>query len=374
MPDNGDKKTKKIFAHLKREVNFDLCTNCGSCVASCPLGSLVLEEGRLNLKGRCTACGLCYDQCPQISTTQSIAKRIFGEEVELDDDIGFYEKAYTAITKLPEVQVKSQDGGFVTTLLINLLENGFIDGAVVVGVGEEPWLPEARVATTKEELLDCAGSKYSPVILLEGLREAVDYYSLEELAFVGTPCQIKAFRQMEVGDKPVTRLSSKVKLTIGLFCMKSFPYDNFFKEVIEDQLDIDLSKVAKFDVDRGNFIIYEEGKSKKELGLNGISQFAFSPCNICNDFTAELADISVGSVGSASGSSTVLIRTDRGIQAFDYAKRIGDLEIETIKEDSQELNKLRKIASNKKDKAEKEVQAIRQRDGPLPPRIGSDSD
>lgn len=373
MATGEGKETKKIFSHLRREVHFDLCTNCGACVASCPLGSLALEEGRPALKGRCTACGLCYEQCPQISTDREIAERVFGEKLE-SDSIGFYEKAYSAQTKLSDVQMNAQDGGVVTTLLISLLETGFIDGAVVVGVGEEPWRPEPRVATTREELLECAGTKYSPAPSLAGVREAVDYYSLEELALVGTPCQIKAFRQMDTGKKPALRITSSVKLAVGIFCMKTFPYEGFFKKVIEDQLDLDLSEIAKFDVHGGNFIIYREGKPKRELGLEGLTQFAFLPCRTCSDFTSELADISIGSVGSPAGYSTVLVRTPVGTQAFDQATRIGGLKVESLDNDGPELEKLRKVASKKKSDTEKEIQVRRRKGELLPPRLRESPD
>lgn len=373
MAATGKKETEKVFAHLMREVHFDLCMNCGACIASCPLGSLGLADGRPALKGSCTACGLCYEQCPQISTDQEIAERVFGEKPE-PDSIGFYEKAYSAQTKLPDVQVRAQDGGAVTTLLISLLEKGFIDGAVVMGVGEDPWRPEPRVATTREELIECAGTKYSPAPSLVGVREAVDYYSLDELALVGVPCQIKALRQMDTGEKPARRITSSVKLAVGIFCMKAFPYDGFFRKVIEDQLDLDLSEIAKFDIKKGNFIIYREGKPKRELGLKGLAQFSFLPCGLCSDFTAELADVSIGSTGSPSGYSTVLLRTPVGIQAFNQAIRVRALKTELLDDDGSELEKVRKVSTKKKRDTEKEIQMRRRKDEPLPPRLQEPSD
>ncbi|HUW46373.1 MAG TPA: Coenzyme F420 hydrogenase/dehydrogenase, beta subunit C-terminal domain, partial [Dehalococcoidia bacterium] len=56
-------------------------------------------------------------------------------------------------------------------------------------------------------------------------------------------------------------------------------------------------------------------------------------CLVCRDFTADLADIAIGSDGSAEGWSTVIIRTEAGEKVFAGmeekklidAKEIGDL-------------------------------------------------
>ncbi|MBS3815309.1 MAG: Coenzyme F420 hydrogenase/dehydrogenase, beta subunit C-terminal domain [Hadesarchaea archaeon] len=364
---NDEQEVKKVFGHLKKEVPSELCVTCGACVSACPLGSLEIEEGSPALKGQCTACGLCYAQCPQIVTDEEIQTRIFGSEPR--DSVGHYEKAYSAQARSSDIKVKAQDGGVVTALLSALLETGFIDGAIVMGIGDEPWKPEPRIITSQKELLECAGTKYSSAPTLTKLRETIDYYSLEELVLVGTPCQIKAYRQMSTGEKSVPRITSSIKLTIGLFCMESFSYEGFFKKVIEDQLDLSLSEIAKFDVQRGNFVIYREGKPKRELGIDGLAQFSFTSCRICSDFTSELADISIGSVGTPSGYSTVLLRTEIGEQAFNQALRVDRLETESLNDDGPELEILRKVADKKKNNAEREIQIRRKKDQSLPPRL-----
>ena len=46
-------------------------------------------------------------------------------------------------------------------------------------------------------------------------------------------------------------------------------------------------------------------------------------CGPCFDFASELADISVGSVGSSDGWSTVLTRTDAGEKLYSSALAAG---------------------------------------------------
>jgi len=45
-------------------VDAQLCTACGSCVRSCPLGAIEMKEGRATIGELCRACGLCLSLCP----------------------------------------------------------------------------------------------------------------------------------------------------------------------------------------------------------------------------------------------------------------------------------------------------------------------
>lgn len=361
------KEKVKIFAHLKKELDYDFCLGCGSCVASCPLYSIELEDEGPALKGRCTSCGLCYDQCPQFVSNLELAKQVFGKTPE-PDGIGIYEEAYSVRSTDSKIQANCQDGGAVTSLLTSLLDTGYIDGAVVMGTEEEPWNPEPFVAKTREELIECAGTKYSPGAILTGALDAVDLHYLKQMALVGTPCQIKAFRRMQSKDRAAKRISSKVKFTVGLFCMENFPYENIEK-IVEKKFGMDLSEVSKFDIDSGKFIVYLDGKAEEEVDVRSLNGFVFTPCKVCADFTSELADVSIGSVGSPSGYSTVILRTPAGVQAFQQAIQSNALEAEPLEGVKPGITIVERVSSSKKRKAEKEVRRRVENGEPLPPRL-----
>jgi coenzyme F420 hydrogenase subunit beta len=367
-----EKKQRKLFAHLTRDVSLDLCLNCGACVASCPTNALELIDGRVSLKGRCIACGICYEQCPQLVSDAELAKKVFGREPD-PNGIGVYDEAYSARTTSPDISPVGQDGGVVTEMLASLLDAGFIDGAVVMGIGEAPWLPQPRVARTRQELLECAGSKYAPGSILLGLRDAIDLHSCERIAVVGSPCQIKAIRRMQTSSLMPRRITDPIKLSVGLFCSKAFPYERFFKKVIEDQLGINLAEVAKFDIDKGNFIIYRKGKPKRELAVDSLGQFAYLPCKVCLDFAAELADISVGGVGSPAGHSTVLIRTQVGKEAFVQARKGHKLEVTPLEEVKPGIKAVEKVSAKKKRASKGEIGRRKKRGEPLPPWLREES-
>lgn len=364
-----ESEEEKSFGHLTNEVPSDLCFNCGACLASCPEDSLDLENGQLSLVGSCTACGLCYANCPQIIPDQEVRNQIFGDIPA--SEVGHYKEAYYSRTKSPYIEVVAQDGGFVTSILASLLEEEFIDGAVVMDK-DPKWRPKPRVATSRDDLLESAGTKYTPGPILTAARKAVRDNSLSQMALVGTPCQVKALRNMAIGDHAVKEITENVKLILGLFCNKCFSHEAFFEQVLEDQLEMDLSNIAKFDIKDGRFVIYRKGEPKRELALHSLDQFVFSPCELCSDFTAELADISVGNVGSPEGYSTVIVRTDVGNQAFLKASQSGAYEGGMLREVDPGIKHVKKISNQKKERAKKNIDSYKRNEKPLPPRVNTD--
>ena len=83
-----------------------------------------------------------------------------------------------------------QDGGLVSAILIWLLDEGYIDGALVSyleGDGST-WKAKPGVATTKDEVLAAAGSRYTYSANSLAYDEAMEQ-GLENLALVGMGCQ-----------------------------------------------------------------------------------------------------------------------------------------------------------------------------------------
>ncbi len=355
------RKETKIFRDLKREViDQDFCLRCGACVASCPVDSLEFEVDTPSLKDRCIACGYCYAQCPELVSDEKLKKKFFGESSS--SKIGPYMEAFSGRANSSSVKKSAQDGGVVTALLVSLLKEGWIDGAALMDRDSE-WRPQPRVAKTKKSMIECAGTKYTPGPILTALREAVDVHGLEKIALVGTPCQIKGFRNMEFGKKPFKKISEKVVLTIGLFCTKSFTYEGLIEKVVVDQLGIDLRKISKFDIKGKNLTIYLKDGEEEKVPLREIGEFALKPCGTCMDFSGELADISVGSVGSPAGWSTTILRTERGKEAFDLGRKSKAYEIKELDEVKPGMSLVEKLSNIKRKKSEKKIGEYRKREG-----------
>jgi len=357
----------ELFAHLmKTVIQPGFCLGCGTCVGSCPFLSLELVEGMPTLRRRCEACGICFSQCPQVASQAELERAVFGRNAEEGEPAGIIEQAFSVRAGDADILARCQDGGAVTSLLAALLEEGFIDGAVVMGVGDSPWLPTPKVATTREELLACAGTKYARGPLTPALRDAVDLYARERVAVVGTPCQIRAMRRMRSSELAAYRLSERVGLHIGLFCWQAFSYKGLFKEELEKKLHIPLAEVVKFDIKRGKFIAYFKDKPKRELPLEPLTKHACAPCKLCVDFAAELADISVGAAGSPPDHSTVLLRTPVGIEAFGSARKARTLDIQPLEKVRPGLGAIKELSLVKKGAALAEIERRKKSGEPLP--------
>jgi coenzyme F420 hydrogenase subunit beta len=322
MNDIDEAPGKVWFWDLEKAViDADRCVQCGVCVAACPTDSIGIGEDDLpELVKMCTGCSLCWDFCPRGGLQYEATWKITGgESVE---GMGRVEESYTARVRQRIDGV--QDGGFVSALLISLLEAGEIDGALLARESaSERWKGEAFLATMPKEVRACAGSFYNQTLALGHVDfEDSDLPPNPRIAVVGTPCEIEGIKAMQA--RPWRWGLSKVEtitLTIALLCTKSFNYEKLMLEEIRDKRNVDLDNVGRVDIIRGKMIVQDlEGVTIFEEPIRDFHGAALKGCDECADFMGHAADISVGSVGSADGYSSVLLRSEEGLAAFDSVR------------------------------------------------------
>jgi coenzyme F420 hydrogenase subunit beta len=310
-------KERISFGKLKREIiDPGICTLCGACVASCEVLNVV--GGKPALKGPCTACGVCYNQCPRTITTESSL-------------IGNVRDVFTARTVLPEV--KGQNGGVVTSMLLYGLEEGLIDSAVVtVKSEEEPWKPVPIIAQTREDILRSQGSIYVHSLTMETLMSAIKRGS-RSIGFVGPSCNIDAVYKMQNSPYGLLHMFMRANiLKMGLFCMDTFNYEGL--KTFLTSKGIPLSDVKEMKIRKGKFSVKTD--SEHIFPLNDINAFRNGSCTVCTDLTAEKADLSFGGVGSEEGYTTVLARTGLGLELFKDAEDRGYIKIEPLEREGLE--------------------------------------
>jgi coenzyme F420 hydrogenase subunit beta len=308
----------KIFQDLKKEViDRDLCNLCGACIGVCSangVDALCIENNRPQIsedpeiESKCLECGLCYLICGQNPNLDTEIQDLWAAK----PPIGSYKFLTVARSLDPEIREKAQDGGIVTSILKYLFEKNLIDGAVVNRpFGDWKSIPE--LITSPEQLMNSSGTRYSAV---PSVQELGNYQSLgidnPRLAFVGTPCQVQTIRKMQILN---ARPGVFVKYLIGLFCMENFDYETLMREKIQNELKIDLKDVKKVNIKKNFFVTLNDGK-QIEIPLKDLSGLVRNNCHYCVDFTNVFADISVGGIGSPSGHSTVLVRSDVGNTLF----------------------------------------------------------
>lgn len=164
---------------------------------------------------------------------------------------------------------------------------------------------------------------------------------------VGTPCQITAATKM---DKFLDE-EFPVDLKIGLFCMENFSY-SYMKEMLKEY-DADMKNVLECRVEKGNVWFYLTEDKVVKIPLEKAKKCVRKNCTVCMDFTSELSDVSVGSVGSPEGWSTVIIRTDKGLKLIEAAEK--DNYIQTKPVGDSGLKIMEKLAKKKKNESKAEI-------------------
>jgi coenzyme F420 hydrogenase subunit beta len=361
---------KTWFWELEAGVVFaDRCIQCGTCVAVCPSNSIGVnvDSGLPELVKMCTGCSLCWDFCPRGGLRYEALWPPSSEPSE-PGEVALVTKSdsadpYWKITGGPpgdglgavvgQYAVRAavrrddvQDGGAVTALLLALLSAREIDGALVSRPSsdpDEPWKGVATVATTPEEIFASAGSFYNQTMALAELDlTKYDLPAKPRLALVGTPCEIQGIRAMQARRWTTgAHRVDAVVLTIALLCTKSFDYEALMLRELRDKRRLDLDRVDKVDVIHGRMIVeYADGQVAVDEPIRDFHGAALKGCDECADFLGRSADISVGSVGSMAGWSSVLVRTDAGREAFDRAR--ARLDVRNL-DDTEALRKLDRL-------------------------------
>ncbi len=316
----------KTFFNLIQEVQKPgKCHYCGGCVTFCSAinyGALKTDhEGKPVFADieKCIECGICYMICPETGVLDQEIKQAAHWEAPAGKTIG------TSVARARDLIIRESgtDGGVVTALLVHLFETGKINGAIVsrsTDTGREPWL-----ATTKEELLDAAGSHFN---LSQGMETFGEQYStfspsikalaeirregLERIAFVGTPCQVNTIRRMQaLGVVP----ADSIVLCLGLLCSGNFTITKESFHKLEKEYKFDYHDIEKINI-KENFLLRLATGEIREIPISALESIKRPACRYCNDFSAEFADISFGGIGADAGFTTVITRTPLGRAIF----------------------------------------------------------
>ena len=241
------------FSELKDLViEKNNCILCGTCSSLCP--RIEMNDKEPTLINYDPECSTCFRYCPRTYFPEdSFAKELFHNGVNRSYALGFYQKAVAAKSDDKNILKFAQNGGIVSTLLIHALETGLIDGVLLTDK-DENWHPKPTIARTPDEILSCAGSKYTIAPSIAPYKDAVYDLKLKKLAFVGMPCQIRAVRKLQLLS-PLSDEYGKFKLIIGLYCFSNYSY-GLMKLFVQEKLGVPLSKVKKIDISRGRFKVY----------------------------------------------------------------------------------------------------------------------
>ncbi|MGC9346440.1 MAG: Coenzyme F420 hydrogenase/dehydrogenase, beta subunit C-terminal domain, partial [Candidatus Bathyarchaeales archaeon] len=138
----------------------------------------------------------------------------------------------------------------------------------------------------------------------------------------------------------------KLKLTIGLMCSGSFSYEGLIEDYIKGKLNINPHDISKINI-KSKVLLTMKSSKTKEITLKNVQRHIRTSCQTCKDFSAELADISVGGLG-LNGWSLVIIRTKTAEKLFTDTVKAGLLQVKPIKKEKHSLDLLIKISKKQR--------------------------
>ena len=262
----------------------------------------------------CIACGACAQVCPTSSARrrENIYPLLSSDIVELeaqfldgtiDGDLGICRRMFAGRSG-----IEGQDGGMVTAILLQGMEAGLLDAAVVA-LQDDRYGATAILAEDADSILEARGTKYVRISIIPPLLEALQK-GRKKVAVVGTPCQIRVVRCLQRQGYFARRFPDVQIYLLGLFCFESFDYGRL-KGHIARLFGLDLDKACKVQIARGKLLIQEEGR-EHSCRVSELHELVREGCDYCGDLVSRLADVSIGSVGSPEGFSTVVVRSLRG--------------------------------------------------------------
>jgi coenzyme F420 hydrogenase subunit beta len=178
----------------------------------------------------------------------------------------------------------------------------------------------------------------------------------DRYAFVGVPCDIEALRKVQAFSKERNQeWINALDFQVGLFCRENWAF-TCFRALIEDDFGVKLEDVNKFDIKKGKIIAYKKDGDKLEFPLGKSRPYVRIGCHVCLDFAAELADVSVGAVGTPGNWSTVVIRTQKAKEIFDGAASEGYIEVKPIEDVKPGTMLVKKLTEDKRTENLEEAQ------------------
>jgi 3,8-divinyl protochlorophyllide a 8-vinyl-reductase (ferredoxin) len=279
----------------------------------------------------CSDCGLCdtyyvhyvKEACAFINQQiPELEEQTHGRSRDLDkeDDLYFgVHRSMTAARKIEPIP-GAQWTGIVSSIAIEMLERGLVEGVVCVqNTAEDRFQPKPIIARNRAEILAAKVNKptLSPNL---SVLEQVAQSGMKKLLVIGVGCQIQALRAVEkelgieklyVLGTPCTDNVSRAGLQKFLETTSRSPATVVYYEFMQD------FNVHFKHEDGSVELVPFFGLNTKEL------KDVFAPsCLSCFDYVNSLADLVVGYMGAPFGWQWMVVRNDRGQEMMDLVQEL----------------------------------------------------
>jgi coenzyme F420 hydrogenase subunit beta len=291
--------------------------------------------------------GRCFAYCPMtFFDADAVTHSVFGTSAQ-SGPLGHVDRIVASRARDEKLLSVGQAGGTVTALILHALKSGDLDCAVLTRVPSGEVYPQGFVATSPEEVVECAGSRYVGAHSLAALRTALDR-GYRRIGLVGLPCQVRSVRKMGLYDIREENLGGRIVLVVGLFCNWAFSARDFTAYLSER---LDLQGVTKIHIPPppANVLEAETPAGTVRISLDDLRPLIQAACRECPDMTSDFADVSVGMYEGRPGWNTLIVRSSAGRKLVDSAVAEGIIEQDAFP--AENITHLSEAAAHKRKRA-----------------------
>jgi coenzyme F420 hydrogenase subunit beta len=284
-------------------------------------------------------CAEALPICPGYQVNGNLEIGHLPKSTEADHEFGPTLEIWEGWATDPEVRVRASSGGILSALSLYCLEVERFGGVLHAGMDPaKPWMNRNHVSRDRAGVLARTGSRYAPSAPCAGLNDIDEHDGL--YAFIGRPCDVSAVAELRRRD---ARLDAKLGLVLTFFCAGT----------PSTQGTVDL--MAGLDAEReqidevhyrgegwpGRFRMVSNGQAHPkslsyEESWGKLTGYRPLRCNLCPDGLGRLGDIACGDAwdqfedNGDPGRSLVLVRTERGRDFLERARRAGYVTLRSV--------------------------------------------
>ena len=347
---------KELYAEV---ITTGLCTGCAGCVVTCPHDVIGYEheegkyipfhlEEELGLDncvhgfGSGGGCTTCTRACPRFRAWEPAADmHLFGRVREPDEMAGIWRQLLLTRAADDTQHTKGQDGGFVSAMLIWLMDNDYIDAAMVSGVeDDDAW--KAKPVLVHNTRGDARHRRQPLHLLRQPARPRARPRRRASTASPSSGMGCQTSSPPIMWDRKAGKVSKPFLFNIGLLCSKTFD-DAIFPELFEAKYGLKKQDMVKMNI-KGVFQIWMKDGSYHEINLKECHQWTREGCKHCPDFAAEHADISTGGIGKDNDWTLTIVRTELGEEVINRMIADGTIIARPAQEDEVAMQLLRTLS------------------------------
>lgn len=278
-------------------------------------------HSRRPAKELCSECGLCdtyyihyvKEACAFLTQhIEELEEKAHGRSRDLEnpDDLYFGVHQTMMAARKKEPIPGAQWTGIVSTIAIEMLTQGLVEGVVCVqNSPEDRFKPQPIIARTPAEILAAKVNKPTLSPNLSVLEE-IEKSGLKRLLVIGVGCQIQALRTVE------KELGLEKLYVLGTPCVDNVSRAGLQKFLETTSKSPDTVVYYEFMQDFKVHFKHEDGSLETVpfFGLNTKElKDIFAPsCLSCFDYVNSLADLVVGYMGAPFGWQWIVVRNQTG--------------------------------------------------------------